>query len=80
MKTRKLLHRIGDVLSGEARKKDMEKSSLRKLLRSLEKKEEELRERLENETDEHRAAKLRKKIKLLHAQRKKGREALDACG
>ena len=76
MKTKKLLKRIGEVMEGEGKRRQVERASLEKLLKRLAEKEAALAERLEKEGDDAKAAKLKRKIKLLKAQRKKGKQTL----
>ena len=80
MKTKKLLKRMGAVLEGAEKHKEAQRSSLEKLLKRLEEKEEELEVRLAEETDPGKAAKLKRKIMLLKAQRNKGTETLSELG
>ena len=76
MKTKKLLKRIGEVMEGKGKRRQVERASLEKLLKRLAEKESALDERLEKEGDDAKAAKLKRKIKLLKAQRKKGEQTL----
>jgi hypothetical protein len=76
MKTKKLLKRVGAVLEGVVEHKQVTRSSLEELLKLLKEKEEALAEKLAGEKDAAKAAKLKRKIKLLKAQRKKGAETL----
>jgi hypothetical protein len=76
MKTKKLLKRVREVLERAGGNKKVERSSLEELLKRLEEKEESLAEKLAGEKDAAKAAKLKRKIKLLKAQRKKGAETL----
>ena len=78
MKTRKLLAKIGKLLEGGTQSKGPDLASLEELLVRLDEKETKLTAKLAGEDDEDRAAKLRTKIKLLRAQRKKGREAIES--
>lgn len=78
MKTKKLLVRIAEVLSGEASRKKREAAALTKLIDKLKAKEEELAQKRKEADDEEKTAKLEKKIALLKAQREKGEELLAA--
>jgi hypothetical protein len=78
MKTRKLIAKIGQLLEGGRKSKGPDRTSLEELLERLEEKEAQLAAKLAGEDDEDKAAKLRMKIKLLRAQRNKGREALES--
>ncbi len=78
MKYKKMLKRLKELLSEEAQQKKAQCKELKRLLKLLKKKEKALRERLEHETGEKQREKLKKRIAVLHAQRKKGLEALKA--
>ncbi len=78
MKYKKMLKRVKELLSGEAQQKKARCKELKRLLKLLKKKEASLCERLEHETSEKQREKLKKRIAVLHAQRKKGLEQLEA--
>jgi len=76
MKTKRLLEKIAELLSPEARRKKREIAALEKLCKKLKEKEEELAGKVKEAGDDAKRAKLRKKIVLLAAQREKGEKIL----
>ncbi len=78
MKYKKLLKQLKTLLSEEEHDKKAQCKELKKLLKLLKKKEKSLKARLEEASDEKQREKLRKRIGILHAQRKKGVAALKA--
>jgi len=71
MKTKKLLDRLSDFLSGESGKKKSEIDGLEKVLRKLKKRQRKLEGQLETASGNE-AKRLKKEIKIIKAQRKKG--------
>ncbi len=72
MGRKKLLKKLGEFFSLDQRARQRRRDELKDILARLKKKESELRERLETETDEERRKRLQSKIKIVHQQRKKG--------
>ena len=72
MKLSKLISQTEEFLSSEGRKRKEKKKYLKQVLKKLRDYEEELNQRLEEETDLEVIEKLERKIALAHAQRKKG--------
>jgi hypothetical protein len=80
MKVRKLLRKLDDFLDAKKRERRAQMDSMRKVLKTLKKKERDLRERLQGESDGATRAKLERKLGVIHAQRKKGVQALRELG
>ena len=72
-----LLDKLGDMLQPEARNKKHYRKKLKALLKDLKQKEVQLKEKLEVSEDEHKRKRLMKELDIVHAQRKKGIEALE---
>ena len=72
MKVKKLLAKAESMLSSKKRKRKEKKKYLKHVIKKLRVYEEELNDRLQNETDQESIQKLNRKISLVHAQRKKG--------
>lgn len=80
MKIRKQLRKLQELLDVETRERENRRDDLKRLLRKMKAKERELGERALAATDPEEAARLRRKIDMLHAQRKKGVRALRELG
>ena len=74
MKTKKLLAKIRALLSADRRRQIAKYESLSKTLAKLAKKAASLREKLDGETDASRRAEIEHKLKVIKAQRKKGKK------
>jgi len=74
MKTKKLIRKMGALLSADRRSQVAKYESLEKVLGKLQLKEEALRGKLESEEDEERRAEILRKLEVISAQRKKGLE------
>ena len=72
MKLKKIISQTEEFLNSEARKRKEKKKYLKQVLKQLREHEENLDQRLANETDPEKIEKLQKKKALAHAQRKKG--------
>jgi hypothetical protein len=71
MKTKKLLDRLSDLVAGDSGKKKAEIDGLEKVLKKLKKRQRKLEGELQT-ADETQAKRLKKEIKIIKAQRKKG--------
>ena len=76
MKTKKLMRRLKAIFSADLREQQNEADALRKLLGKLKKKEKKLIAKLERVSNTEERQGLKKKIQLLHGQRKKGLKLL----
>ena len=72
MKTKKLVRKIKELLSADQRAQLAKYDSLEKVLQKLDAKEESFREKLRTEDDDGRRKEIRRKLKVIEAQRKKG--------
>jgi hypothetical protein len=72
MKTKKLLHKIKELLSADQRAQIAKYDSLEKVLQKLEAKQAKFREKLKVEGDEERQREILLKLEVIEAQRKKG--------
>jgi len=72
MGRKKLLKKLGEFFSMDQRARERHREELKDILARLKKKECELRERLDQETDPQRRQSLESKIHVVHQQRKKG--------
>ena len=72
MKVKKLLAKAKSMLDSKKRGRKEKKKYLKNVLKELRAYEEELNDRLQQETDQKSIDKLKRKISLVHAQRKKG--------
>ncbi len=72
MKTKKLLRRIGILLSADQRAQIEKYDSLEKVLEKLKKKEVALRQKLEGEEGKREQREIVRKLEVVEAQRKKG--------
>ena len=77
MKTKKLLRRIGELLSADRRAQRSKFESLEKVLRKLAEKEADLWQRITDEQNPARQEALRKKLDVVEAQRRKGEKLRD---
>ncbi len=73
MKTKRILERLAELTSDVGSKKRKECDAMKALLKTLKKRQKKLEEQLANESG-HRRKRLRSKIKVIKAQRKKGIE------
>ncbi|MCP3979745.1 MAG: hypothetical protein GY716_10525 [bacterium] len=73
MKTRKLLERLAELTSNSEAKKQKEREAMKALLKALKKRQKKLEEQLATDSG-HKKKRLRSKIKVIQAQRKKGIE------
>lgn len=73
---KKLLGKMTDFFSLDARERQKRKDELNQLLARLKTKEDELKADLERAEDEEQRVEIEKKINLVHSQRKKGVEML----
>lgn len=80
MKLRKQLKKLQEYLDAEVRERRNHSDDLKRLLHRMRCKEKELIEQALDESDPGEAARLRRKIELLHAQRRKGVKALQELG
>jgi len=71
MKTRKLLDRLSDLISGGSGKRKNEIEGLEKVLKKLKKRQRKLQSQIET-ASEGKVKRLKKEIKVVKAQRKKG--------
>ena len=78
MKLEEMLDKLGEMLQPEASKKKSYHKKLKKLLKDLRKKEKTLKIKLEETEDEQKRKRLLKELEIVHTQRKKGIEALEA--
>ena len=78
MKLEAMLDKLGDMLQPEASKKKNYRKKLKALLKDLRKKEKKLKGKLEATDDEHKRKRLLKELEIVHSQRKKGIQALEA--
>jgi len=72
MKIKKLLAKAEAIFDSEQRQDKERKKHIKKVLKKLRSHEHELSAMLQEETDQAAIEKLRRKISLVHAQRKKG--------
>jgi hypothetical protein len=72
MKLKKLLSKAEALFDSGQRERKAKKKHIKKVLKKLRSYEEKLATMLQEETDQAAAEKLRRKISLVHAQRKKG--------
>lgn len=76
MKIRKLLDKAKALLDPKERRKKVKKKTLKRVIKKLRKHEKGLLKKLKNEPSKPQSSKLTERIKLVHAQRKKGLEVL----
>lgn len=74
MKTKKLLRMIKSLLSADRRAQVAKADSLEEILRKLERKEQALRAKLDEEKDKARRKEILRKLEVIAAQRKKGQK------
>lgn len=72
MKTKKLLRKVKALFGAERRAQIAKYESLEKVLKKLGKKEDALRQKMKAEGDKQRRRELRRKIRVIDAQRTKG--------
>ena len=72
MKLKKLFKKAEDFLDSDERSRKEKKKCIKHVLKKLRKYENEINERLKDESSEEVIKHLQKKIALTHAQRKKG--------
>lgn len=76
MKFSKLLKTAENFLEGKQRDTKVSKKNLKVLIEDLKKKEKQIEEKLAKAEDDDQIKKLKNRIKILHAQRKKGLQRL----
>ena len=74
----KMLDKLGDMLKPEASKKKNYRKKLKSLLKDLKHKEMKLKDKLEATDDERKRKRLQMELEIVHSQRKKGIQALEA--
>ena len=77
MKIKKLIKKTQEYLDSEKRDLKKKKKYLKEVLRKLSKYEKKLRRRLEERPDPHDQERFRRKLALVHEQRKKGLRQLE---
>ncbi len=78
MKLKRLLEKVDSFLSAEERERNAKRAEMRKVLEKLKKKERRLKKDIASEDDAEARARLEGKLKVAHAQRRKGLAALKA--
>ena len=76
MKVHNLVRRLEELLSAKKRARRARIDSMRQVLKKLRKKERDLEEKLRKEPDRGARKKLERKVRIAHAQRKKGVKSL----
>ncbi len=76
MATNKLLEKLRILLGAERRAQIAKYESIKRVLKKLKKKENALKGKLKNETDEKACKRLKKEMSVISAQRKKGMKML----
>ena len=76
MKAPKMLKIVTRFLSAGKDKQYKHTKCFKNVLKKLRKKETELKNKLKNENDDKKRKQLKKELKIVHAQRKKGIEAI----
>ena len=77
MKLKHLLQRVEDFLDADARQRRAERSEVKKVLSRLKKKEKDLKAKVAGAAGDERDS-LESRLKVVHAQRRKGVAALKA--
>ena len=72
MKVKNQLKKLQKLLDAETRERNNHREGMKRLLLKMKLKEKALVEKVKIETDEEKLQRLKKKIDMLHAQRKKG--------
>ncbi len=72
MKTPKLINTLKEFMDAGKQKQREQIASIRIVLKKLKKKKQALKQKLRNENDEKIRRQLRKELKIITAQRKKG--------
>ena len=72
MKTRKLLSKLTEFISAERRAQVQHIKSIKGVLKELKSKERKFQEKLEHEKDPEQREEIESKLRVIHAQRKKG--------
>ena len=80
MKIRKQLRKLQELLDAETRERENRREDLKRLLKKMKTREKTLAERARAATDADEAARLRRQLDMLHAQRRKGVQALRELG
>jgi len=78
MKLKKLVAQVDEYLNSDKRKRKEKKKHLKHVLKKLRNHEDEICTKLKTETDPEAIEKLTRKMRLAHAQRKKGVAILKA--
>ena len=76
MKLKTQLKKLQELLDAESRDQNTHRQDMKRLLRKMKLKEKSLSEQVKVECDEESLEILKKKIDMLHAQRRKGIQAL----
>lgn len=76
MKAKKLLRKLDDFLDAKRRRQRSQADAIRKVLHDLKKKERRLKLEFTDAADKSERRALRKRIDVVHAQRKKGLQTL----
>jgi hypothetical protein len=78
MKLKRLLVKVEEFLSAQERKRRADKADMREVLHKLKKKERKLKAQVAQACDESERARLQSRLKVVHAQRRKGIAAIRA--
>jgi hypothetical protein len=78
VKLKRLLVKVEEFLSAQGRKRRADKADMREVLQKLKKKERKLKAQVAEARDDDERARLRNRLKVVHAQRRKGIAALKA--
>jgi hypothetical protein len=78
VKLKRLLSKVEEFLSAKERKRRADKSDMRDVLEKLKKKERKLKAQVAESHDDEERARLQSRLKVVHAQRRKGIAALKA--
>ena len=76
MKLNKMIRELQEFLDADSRKRKKHREDMKKLLHKIKAKEKSLAAKALTEFDEDKLEQLRKEIDMVHAQRKKGINAL----
>lgn len=76
MKSPKLLKKVKRFLSADEEKQYEQSKCFKDVLKKLKKKENHLKNKLKKETNEKNQKQIKKELAIVHAQRKKGIEAI----
>jgi predicted nucleic acid-binding Zn-ribbon protein len=76
MTTNKYLKQVAEIFNMEKHKCDKEKKCLEEALKKLRDREESLSSKLDKDISDKEEKKLKKQLKIVHAQRRKGQKLL----